>query len=50
MAPERSTGAPATGEFTWDRSGKLVLDNLYFATKGAIPPVWLSIRLLTCEI
>jgi hypothetical protein len=24
--------------------------NLYFATKGAIPPVLLSIQLLKCEI
>jgi hypothetical protein len=37
-------------DFIWNRSGKSELGNPYFATKGAIPPVCLSIRLLMCEI
>jgi hypothetical protein len=37
-------------DFIWNRSGKCDFCNPYFATKGAIPRVWFSIRLLTCEI
>jgi hypothetical protein len=37
-------------KFIWNRSGKCEFSNPYFATKGAIPPVCLSIRLLMCEI
>ena len=33
----------------WNRSGKYGLTNLYFATKGAIPPLLLSIQLVKCE-
>jgi hypothetical protein len=34
----------------WNRFDKFELCNPYFATKGAIPRVWFSIRLLMCEI
>jgi hypothetical protein len=37
-------------DFIWNHSGKCELCHPYFATKGAIPPVLLPIRLLTCEI
>jgi hypothetical protein len=37
-------------DFIWNRSGKCELGNPYFATKGAIPRVCLSIRLSMCEI
>ena len=36
--------------FIWNRSGKCEFSNPYFAIKGAILRVWLSIRLSKCEI